>query len=157
MAGEREHILNRFPSSVRDVFMWRAEPARYMHAYIPMLLEDPPLFSAWGAPNLKGLKRFPRGWRVRLSALERRSTDEDSFSPTCRALSCPPLDPFPLLVGSNSSAPLPLPPPTPPFLFLLKVVTYCELLREPCRRAGEKGSACFPFDAENFRRREKWC
>lgn len=28
---EREHILNRFPSSVRDVFMWRAEAARGLY------------------------------------------------------------------------------------------------------------------------------
>jgi len=149
MAGEREHILNRFPSSVRDVFMWRAEPARYMHAYIPMLLEDPPLFSAWGAPNLKGLKRFPRGWRVRLSALERRSTDEDSFSPTCRALSCPPLDPFPLLVGSNSSAPLPLPPHSSLSLSL----EGCDLLRTfkrtvPPRR--RERLSVFPFRRGKF-------
>lgn len=75
--------------------------------------------------NLKGLKRFPRGWRVGLSALKHRSTD-DSFS-----LSCPPL-------SLRHSCP---PSRLIPFRFLFSllspssVVTYCELLREPCRPA----------------------
>lgn len=135
---EREHILNRFPSSASDIFMWRAEPARPGNAictcivYLAsMLLEERTrrFFRRGGASNLKGLKRFPRGWRVGLSALERRSTDDDSFS-----LSYPP----PRLIPFCSSP-----------LSAVTIVTYCELLGEPCRLA-ERGSAC-PFRRGKFR------
>lgn len=82
--------------------------------------------------NLKGLKRFPRGWRVGLSALKHRSTD-DSFFLSRSSLSLPP---------PNRSCP---PSRLIPFRFFsllspYSVVTYCELLREPCRPA-EKDSA----------------
>lgn len=93
--------------------------------------------------NLKGLKRFPRGWRVRLSALKHRSTD-DSFSLSCSSprplLSTVALDPFSLLLASFF-----------PF--------GCDLLRTFKRTAPpcQKRLGVVPFDAENFVRREKWC
>lgn len=92
--------------------------------------------------NLKGLKRFPRGWRVGLSALKHRSTD-DSFSLSLPYPSSPQtllsivaLDPFSLLLSPFS------------------VVTYCELLRGP-RRPAEKDSALSLSMRKNFLRHEK--
>lgn len=159
MAREKEweHILNRFPSSVRDVFMWRAEPALYVCIYIASkacswkglaffsLREREREGGMKKVSNLKGLKRFPRGWRVGLSALKHRSTD-DSFS-----LSCPPpfFIPNILLVHSRALDPF----------SLLSPYSVCDLLRTfkrtapPCR----KRLGAVPFDAENFVRHEKWC
>lgn len=75
---EREHILNRFPSSVRDVFMCRATGyhttsrracSECTHRLVYrrhrrrwLLSRTRLLFS--GASNLKGLKRFPWGGAV---------------------------------------------------------------------------------------------
>lgn len=134
------------------MYLCGAQKQRCTCIYIvSMLLEGTCLFfSLRGVrkvSNLKGLKRFPRGWRVGLSALKHRSTD-DSFSLSRSSLSLPPplllstvaLDPFSLLLASLS-------------LF------GCDLLRTfkrtvpPCR----KGLGVVPFDAENFVRHEKWC
>lgn len=135
---EREHILNRFPSSMRDVFMWRTEAARAVYMYNDAtarhpLLDAPrkdysPLFFS-GVSNLKGLKRFPRGWSVGLSALERRSTDDNSFSPLCyypRPSVRSRVDPFFTLS-------------------IVPVVTYCELLRGPLCRKKKRAVSFTPF------------
>lgn len=133
---EREHILNRFPSSMRDVFMWRTEAARAVYMYndatasfSSMLLERTTRLFFSGVSNLKGLKRFPRGWSVGLSALERRSTDDNSFSPLCyypRPSVRSRVDPFFTLS-------------------IVPVVTYCELLRGPLCRKKKRAVSFTPF------------
>lgn len=82
-----------------------------------------------GVSNLKGLKRFPRGWSVGLSALERRSTDDNSFSPLCyypRPSVRSRVDPFFTLS-------------------IVPVVTYCELLRGPLCRKKKRAVSFTPF------------
>lgn len=117
MAGEREHILNRFPSSVRDVFMWRRKPARLRSTVICIYRldafgEDSPLLSGGRVSNLKGLKRFPRGGGA--SDCRPSNTDRPTTLSFFLAHRC-------ARSFSASSSPLPSPAPT---------VTYCELLTD---------------------------
>lgn len=96
---------------------------------------DLPFFSLRGevkkVSNLKGLKRFPRGWRVGLSALKHRSDRQSFFFSFL---------PFPFLTPQTLLS-------TVLFRFFslfspYSVVTYCELLTEPRRpRPAEKDSA----------------
>lgn len=92
--------------------------------------------SSGGVSDLKGLKRFPRGWRVGLSALEiaDRPTTIPSLCLADAAAAAAATELIPFRFSSLSPFP---------------VVTYCELLRVP-RRLAEKGQALsfsffFPF------------
>lgn len=141
---EREHILNRFPSSVHDVFMWRAGPDRgpgMPRVYTPPLEKNSPFF--FGGVKSFEFKRFKtisQGVARRIVGPRTvdRPFEDDSFSVTRSA------------VGFR------LPPCLIPFRFfsslsLFPIVTYCELLREPPRRPARKKNSTRPFRRGKFR------
>lgn len=119
---EREHILNRFPSSVRDVFMWRTKPARARPGYcmyIPLRCSWRGLASSfWGESfefkRFKAISQEGGASDCRLSNTDRPTTLSLFLAPP--AFSPSHLIPFRLFS----------------FLSLIPAVTYCELLREPC-------------------------
>lgn len=143
---EREHILNRFPSSVRDVFMWRTKPALLGPAAVciytaSMLLERLRLFFLGESLEFKRFKAISQEGGAsdcRPSNTDRPTTL--SLFLASRALSFTvALDPFSPLLASFSRSD-------------------CDLLRTFNRTMPalpEKGR--FPFGATNFGRHEKWC
>lgn len=157
MAREKEweHILNRFPSSVRDVFMWRAEPALYACINTAsMLLEGTRLFFSLrrggGGGGEEGFefKRFKaisQGVARRIVGSQTPIDRRFFFS----FLPSPFFTPNTLLVHRRALDPF----------SLLSPYSVCDLLRTfkrtapPCR----KRLGAVPFDAENFVRHEKWC
>lgn len=103
---EREHILNRFPSSVHDVFMWRAGPDRgpgMLRVYTPPLEKNSPFF--FGGVKSFEFKRFKtisQGVARRIVGPRTvdRPFEDDSFSVTRSAGLSPTavLDPFSFLL-----------------------------------------------------------
>lgn len=147
--GESEHILNRFPSSARDVFMWRAEPARsdMLCTYVQLYMYTSTrcfwrgltaFFGGVESFEFKRFKAISQGVARRIVGARTPIDRRRLFSLSCYTRSCRPPrapDPFSFFLALLS-----------PFT---TVVTYCELLREPCRIAG-RSSAC-PFRRGKFR------
>lgn len=139
---EREHILNRFPSSVRDVFMWRTKPARLGPAAVRIyrfdaLGEDSLLLSGGESFEFKRFKAISQEG----GASDCRPSNTDR--PTTRSF-------LPLALSSSRLIPfrlLSLLSPVP-------AVTYCDLLTELCYPARK---TTVPFGAKNFGQCEKWC
>lgn len=100
---EREHILNRFPSSAMYLCgaqnQRRLGPAAVCIYCLDALGEDSPLLSGGRVSNLKGLKRFPRRVARRIvgprTPIDRRLFR--SFFASCALRSLVALDPFPPL------------------------------------------------------------
>lgn len=138
MARERTYFKQISLFRERYIYVARGTGAAwqcYMYVYsVPRLDaprgEDSPLFSAWGSFEFKRFKAISQGVARRIVG-PRTPIDRRRFF--LSFLSAAALDPF-LLFS-------PLSPVT--------IVTYCELLGEPCRLA-ERGSAC-PFRRGKFR------
>lgn len=118
---EREHILNRFPFSVRDVFMWRRKPALLGLAAVcisPRCSWRRLASSFEGGESLE-FKRF-KAISQEGGASDCRPSNTDR--PTTLSLFLTPRSRPPTRSG-----------PFPPLLSSrFGCVTYCELLREPC-------------------------